>query len=146
MYLLFLLKLNVVKVVRFFLLVAVALSIAGCAGAPFVDQQSNTRATIPKNAGFDPSNYKVMSTLIDKKAGTMSTLYANDIAMRAARSGRLRGARGLAMALVTWKQQENPYWYGNNIPGELLSVEMLSSDNRTDSIRYTLFERKKISF
>ncbi|QEM03764.1 hypothetical protein DIU31_009660 [Mucilaginibacter rubeus] len=87
-----------------------------------------------------------MSTLIDKKAGTMSTLYANDIAMRAARSSRLRGARGLAMALVTWKQQENPYWYGNNIPGELLSVEMLSSDNRTDSIRYTLFERKKLAF
>ncbi len=74
----------------------------------------------------------------------MSTLYGNDIAIRAVKAGKQQHADGLVMALVTWQQRPNPYWYGDNIPGVLLSVEMLRADSKTKDINYSLFEGKKL--
>ena len=123
-----------------------ALLLGGCAGSTIVDEPVNVKASLPADFYFTKQGFKVISTLIDKKKATMATLYGNDIALNAAKAGVQLHTPGLAMALVTWQQQSNPYWYGNKIPGSLLSVEMVMADRKKGGITYALFEGKKLTF
>ena len=67
---------------------------------------------------------KVITTFINRKDSTMSTLYGNDIAVQNARNGQPYGA-GAVVSLVTWLQREDPHWFGGRIPGALSSIEIL---------------------
>ena len=55
---------------------------------------------------------KVLSSFIDKKNGTMSTLY---------------GGKDSVLALVTWAQVKNPHWFGSIITGRIKSIEKVRS-------------------
>jgi len=68
---------------------------------------------------------KVITTFINKKDSTMSTLYGNDIAVQNARVGQPYGA-GAVVSLVTWLQRGDPHWFGGRIPGKLSSIEIMS--------------------
>jgi cytochrome c553 len=57
---------------------------------------------------FDPLQWKVITSLVDKSKATMSVLYGNE----------------RARALVTWTQKEDGHWYGANIPASIRSVEI----------------------
>lgn len=146
MYLPFPLNINAMKIITYLMLPAYAMLLAGCAGSTMVDEPVNVKASLPADFNFTKQGFKVVSTLIDKKKATMATLYGNDLALNAAKAGDQLHTRGLVMALVTWDQQPNPYWYGNKIPGTLLSVEMVTADKTTGKISYALFEGKKLTF
>ncbi len=45
-----------------------------------------------------------------------------------------------AFALVTWKQQADKRWIGGNIPGDLLSVEMLKTGSNENNSIYSRFK------
>jgi hypothetical protein len=87
---------------------------------------------------FNDSGLSVITCQINEKAGTMSILY-NDIPER-------------QLQLVTYKQQENKFWYGSKINGELLQVESVDRNgnyhaeplNNTDTaarIRFILSQQ-----
>jgi hypothetical protein len=115
-----------------------ALLIIGCSGSPELGERVNKKASLPADFKFTGLGLKVMSTLINKNKGTMSTLYGNEIAIRTAKEGAKQ--QRMVLSLITWKQKPNVYWYGNNIPGQLLSLEMLQADKNTAQISYTRFE------
>jgi len=56
----------------------------------------------------------------------MSTLYGNDVAAQYARSNTQHDySSGSVLSLVTWNQQEDPRWFGGNIPAAPKSVELV---------------------
>jgi hypothetical protein len=57
---------------------------------------------------FNDSGLSVITYMINDKAGTMSVLY---------------GGPQQQLTMVTYKQQENKFWYGSKINGELMQVE-----------------------
>ncbi|HEY6902526.1 MAG TPA: cytochrome P460 family protein [Puia sp.] len=63
----------------------------------------------------------VITTFVDTRSGTMSTLYGNEIAVRSARAGKTYPA-GSELSLVTWSQRDDAHWYGGRIPKALHSV------------------------
>jgi len=90
---------------------------------------------------FGPLEGKVITTIINKRSKTMSTLYGNDIAVKAARTA-VPYPPGSILSLVTWHQKEDPHWFGANIPGTVQSVNNWYSDGCTKKRvpSYTLYE------
>ena len=69
---------------------------------------------------------KVLSSSINKKDGTMSTLYGNDFATRFVRSNIGNDyPAGTILTFVTWKQKEDQHWFGGIIPGVIKSIEKI---------------------
>ena len=51
------------------------------------------------------------------------------------------------LALITWSQKEDPYWYGAKIPNHLLSVEIVKSKepfSENSEILYQKYEGKEL--
>ncbi len=87
----------------------------------------NEQAKLPETFKFDTLGLKVMSSYINKKSGTMSTLYANPFALSNALDGDKSHRAGEVLALVTWKQQADGNYFGADVPGDLQSVEIIKS-------------------
>jgi hypothetical protein len=94
-------------------------------------------ASLPDSVGLHPLQGKVITTIVNRREGTMSTLYGNDIAVKDARGG-LRPGPGASFALVTWSQRDDPHWFGGRIPKELVSIEVVKfgADGATAYNRY----------
>lgn len=87
---------------------------------------------------------KVITSMVDKKEKTMSTLYGNDIAAEHARkSDDHHYPVGSELSLVTWIQKEDIHWYGANIPGEIKSIEIVKYQ-APDSAILEYYEGKKL--
>jgi hypothetical protein len=75
---------------------------------------------------IQPREGKVITSGIDRSDKTMFTLYGNDAAAAVAKAGAGQTyPAGAELSLVTWKQREDPHWFGANIPDQdnVLSVE-----------------------
>ncbi|MET4080633.1 hypothetical protein ABIB40_000577 [Pedobacter sp. UYP30] len=103
--------------------------------------QLNKEASLPANFNFSQMGLKVIASTINKKLFTMSTLYGNDAAKITAQHADGKCLAGSVFALVNWKQQPDERWIGANIPGNLLSVEMLKTakDQENGTALYTRF-------
>lgn len=82
-------------------------------------------ASLPDSAGSHPLTGKVITSFVNIREGTMSTLYGNDLAVTSARKGQAYPA-GAIVSLVTWWQRDDPHWFGGRIPKGLQSVEAVS--------------------
>jgi hypothetical protein len=80
--------------------------------------------TNPQSLKEDPLKWKVISSVVDNKNKTMSTLYGNDIAFQYARHPNA-GAypEQSELALVTWNQKADEHWFGANIPAQIKTIE-----------------------
>jgi hypothetical protein len=96
----------------------------GDAGAviPAINQTASLTGQLP----WSPLQWKVITSLMDNRASTMSTLYGNDFAVRFARSGGRDYPPGSMLSLVTWTKQDDDRWFGARIPGQVKSVEFVS--------------------
>ncbi len=96
----------------------------------------NGNAALPSDLPYQPFQWRVITSSVDKQNLTMSTLYGNDLAVNHARTS-LQGPypAGAVLSLVTWHQQEDQHWFGGRIPGKVQSIEFVtvdpSSDNKT---------------
>lgn len=72
---------------------------------------------------FDDGGLKVITTSVNEKAGTMSTLYGNESALNYSIRGTGNYAAGELFKLVTFEQQAHGFWYGSKINGALKQVE-----------------------
>lgn len=105
----------------------------------------NAAANLPEQLQFDKLGLKVITSMINKKEATMSTLYGNDLALNYAKSERDSTIAGMEFALVTWKQQEDERWFGAKIPGKFQHVEMVTSKANGNHIQtsYKIYTGKE---
>jgi hypothetical protein len=110
--------------------------LAGCSS-----QQPTVVATLNRNAFLtgelpaNPLQWRVIGTLIDQSASSMSTLYGNDIAVDYARThAQHQFPNGSTLARVTWTQKEDERWYGAKIPDHVKSVEFVLVKTAPDGL------------
>jgi hypothetical protein len=110
-------------------LLIAALMVSGCADHKNTPEagELNAKASLPAGFNFSKMGLKVITSTVNKKSGTMATLFGNDSAKATALAGNGKCRRTAVFELVTWKQQADKRWIGGNIPGDLLSVEMLKA-------------------
>ncbi|MCF0075573.1 hypothetical protein LZD49_34185 [Dyadobacter sp. CY261] len=122
----------------FILMLALGLiSITGCNKATDPDQLINKPASIPDSLGLSDMQGQVVSSFINKKTQTMGVLYASGPALKSADIIAM-DKKGKTLTLVTWRQQDDPHWFGARIPADLLSVEriMLSDSESAAELQY----------
>jgi hypothetical protein len=86
----------------------------------------NEAAAIPGSIRFSTAGLKMMTSFIDKRSGSMSVLYANQLAIENAAKKNAGLTTGERLVLVTWKQKIDPNWFGALVPGHLQSVEFVT--------------------
>jgi hypothetical protein len=111
--------------------------------------QENARVKTTLNQGAvlvgelpsNPMQGKVITSWVDKKASTMTTVFGNDVAVNYARTNpEKKYPVGSMLSVVTWGQQEDPRWFGGNIPSKVKSVEFLTVGTGAVAYSYQRFE------
>jgi hypothetical protein len=129
--------------------IAVALALGGSVGCarqnPRTISHIDTDASLQSHLPWQPQDGRVITTWVDPRNSTMSTLYGNDTAVDSARSSGNAPAypSGAMIALVTWKQREDERWFGANIPASVQSVEFVTikkGPTRNTEYLYQRFE------
>lgn len=115
------------------LMSAITLLNFSCSSHVDSTQLVNKAASLPASFQFEAKGLdKVITSSINRKQATMSTLYGNDPAFKHTLTNADSSyPDGSVLALVTWKQQEDQHWYGANIPGELQSIEVVKINGTT---------------
>ncbi|MCF0054629.1 hypothetical protein [Dyadobacter sp. CY356] len=75
-----------------------------------------------------------ITSVFNKKNGTTSTLYGNDLVLKAARNENKSHNAGEVFTLITSELKPNPYWFGGNINGAVKyteTVKVLADENGT---------------
>lgn len=120
-----------------------ALESLSCGRSSAVTASINERAALTGNLPLDPLHWSVITSSIDRRAATMSTLYGNDVAVQYARSNLQKVYPvGSVLSLVTWTQQQDPRWFGGKIPGPVKSVEfvkVMPGTNNQPSYSYEIY-------
>ncbi len=124
--------------------VSIYILISSCINNANLPDTINTKASFPDSINFSPSGLKVITSFINKKNGTMSTLYGNSLALQKAIAFNKEVVGGESFTLVTWKQQTDAHWFGAKIPGDLHSVEIVKTNSNgiTVLINYERYEGK----
>jgi hypothetical protein len=86
---------------------------------------------------FDPGNLKFISTSLNTAKETSSALYGNQEALESLTNENHQPRPDSEFKLVTWKYHENPQYIGGTITGELLSIEIITTD-KNGNISYTV--------
>ncbi|QMV18973.1 hypothetical protein GOB94_10045 [Granulicella sp. 5B5] len=84
----------------------------------------NDAAMVDVGLPYPVMQWKPLTTMVDRGAGTTSTLFGNDAAVAAARAGQSYPA-GAVLGLVMWRQKDDPHWFGARIPDGPLQVEFV---------------------
>ena len=129
----------------YILLAFTAIMLAACTSTTNNTALVNDAASLPSSFNFGKMSFKVITSFINKKQGTMSTLYGNELALKAATVGTGTVTAGEVFALVTWKQQADDHWFGAKIPANLLSVEYVKTGEENNHISYQKFEGKNLT-
>ena len=104
---------------------AMVLMLCGCSRKKMADSDLyNVQAQVEAGLPYPVMEWKAITSVVDRGAETTSTLFGNDAAVAAARAGEAYPA-GAVLGLVTWKQREDPHWFGARIPGQPVSVEFV---------------------
>jgi hypothetical protein len=104
------------------------LALSACSQPKVPAGQLNEAASLPTSFDFSKLGLRVLASSVNRRQATMATLYGNDLARQAALGGNATAQPGEVLALVTWRQQADPNWFGARIPGKLQSVELLRTE------------------
>ncbi|WP_162996723.1 cytochrome P460 family protein [Mucilaginibacter kameinonensis] len=127
------------------LLAACALMLAACSDNKPVELY-NTKAALPSSPKYNLDGLKVITSFVNKTKGTASTLYGNDLALKAAIEGNKIIAAKEVFTLVTWKQQDDDHWFGAKIPSDVESVEVIktASSGNNVAVNYEQLEGRNL--
>ncbi|SEB14807.1 cytochrome P460 family protein [Pedobacter hartonius] len=120
---------------------------AACREQPDEKQLINKEASLPEDFNFSKLGLKVLSSSVNEKQNTMSTIYGNDLALNTAKAGTPVQA-GEVLAMITWKQKKDEHWFGAKIPGNLQTVEMIRTSpdaQKSAKVDYQRYEGKKLT-
>jgi hypothetical protein len=125
-----------------------AVGLLGCSEAtnPRLTTRLNEDAALTGALPSNPLAGKVITSWINKQDATMSTLFGNDVAVQYARTnGVMKYPAGATLSVVTWGQQEDPRWFGGNIPKSTTSVEFVTVGSTYSYQRYEGSPLKKVA-
>ena len=127
---------------RALFLLVVSVPLAGCsAPGSKIKATLNESAALSGNLPAHPLQWRVITSMLDAKDSTMSTLYGNDAAVQYARSNAQHSyPDGSTLSLVTWAQTDDDRWFGARIPSQVKSVEFVSVQVSPDGLTYS-YER-----
>lgn len=132
------------KSLKYILLASIVLLLAACTNSNSNTSLVNDDASLPAPFNFSKQGLKVITSFINKTQGTMATLYGNEAALQAAKTGSAKTTTGETFALITWKQKADDHWFGANIPGNLQSVEYVKTTQPGNTVSYQKFEGKTL--
>lgn len=105
-----------------------------CAVAALAAIGADTQVAPAPNGIRMPQDYRdwrVLSVSDRSDNHTMRAILGNDIAIAAARSGRMTPwPDGAALAKVAWKATAHPNWPTATVPGDFAQVEFMIKDSR----------------
>jgi hypothetical protein len=82
---------------------------------------------------YNPLNWEILSSTLNPAERTLSTLTGNAQAVAYARQHVSSNYPvGSILAMTTWRQQEDPRWFGGKIPESVRSVEFLEVQPAVD--------------
>lgn len=85
-----------------------------------------------------------ITSSIQPKQKTMSTLYGNDVAFNYAKTNfNSNYPQNSTLYEVTWMQKPDELWFGANIPKEVISVEKITFLDKS-VIAYEMFQGKTL--
>jgi hypothetical protein len=94
---------------------------------PRVVTRLNDEAALLGELPSNPLRGKVITSWVNKKDATMSTMFGNDVAVQYARTrAEMQYPAGAVLSVVTWSQQEDPRWFGGSIPQKTTAVEFVT--------------------
>ena len=108
-------------------ILSLTLAVCGCSRhhtnpSGLINKEASLTGTVP----FQPLRWRMITSAINKRDSTMSTLYGNDLAVNCARTNTLCSyPSGSVLSLVSWSQQEDEHWFGAKIPAPVKSVEFI---------------------
>jgi hypothetical protein len=112
------------------------LAVAGCEKKqPAASDLYNDAAKV-SGLPYPVLQWKPLTTMVDRGAGTTATLFGNDASVVAARAGQAYPA-GAVIALVTWRQRDDPHWFGAKIPDAPVMEEFVEVG--ADGMKYREF-------
>jgi hypothetical protein len=134
-----------VRIIRAFygVIALLPLSVSGCSSAnPRTAPKLNSNAALSGDFPANPLQWKVISLRTARAESALSTLHGNQLAVEYVRTHTQNDyPGGSELALVTWTQQEDPRWFGANIPGSVKSVEFVRVEDVVDGRRVYAYRR-----
>jgi hypothetical protein len=130
------------------IILAGLLALSACSQHKVPAGQLNEAASLPPSFDFSKLGLRVLSTFVNRRQATTATLYGNDLARQAALGGTGAAQPGEVLALLTWRQQADPNWFGARIPGALQSLELLRTnpgDAGHPAVTYQCFRGKALT-
>ena len=121
------------------------LAITGCTENTPSGELINQKASLPASFSVSDLHQKVLSSFINKGNHTMGVLYGDLAAESVLNSSTPTGSAGFSFTLVTWRQQDDPHWFGARIPGDLISVEKLVKKGAKTGLVYQKMAGKELA-
>ena len=110
-----------------FSIIAITLLFAACKPKPQIVLNDKASLSSSDQLPENPLLLNPLTTSINTRDSTMSTLYGNDMAFsHAKKQANNFYPKGSLLYEVTWKQRPDSVWFGANIPREIFSVERIS--------------------
>jgi hypothetical protein len=123
---------------------ALLLMLIGCSQPnALVTTRFNRDAEVSGELPYNPLQWEIIASTLNHNDHTSATVLGNDRAIAYARKNATHAyPAGSVLSEITWSQQEDPRWFGGNIPGKVRSVEFLevqSGRDRGETYLYTLY-------
>lgn len=122
---------------------AAALLLIGCSQPNArVATRFNCDAEVSGELPYHLLQWEVIASTLNHNDHTLATVLGNDQAIAYARkNGSHVYPAGSVLSVITWSQEEDPRWFGGNIPGNVRSVEFLEVQSCQDhgTYLYTLY-------
>jgi FtsP/CotA-like multicopper oxidase with cupredoxin domain len=131
---------------RLTITISAFIAFSSCKQATNPDLLINQKASLPEKFKLSELHQKVITSFINKRDSTMSTLYGNEKAFAALSINAQPGISRASFTLVTWHQQDDPHWFGARIPGDLVSVETVKASSTSPDVapEYQIFSGKEL--
>jgi hypothetical protein len=125
------------------LAVALLVMFIGCSEPNVrVKTRLNRDAEVSGELPYNPLQWEVIASTLDHNDHTLATVLGNDRAIAYARKNATHAyPAGSVLSVITWSQQEDPRWFGGNIPGKVQSVEFLEVQSGPDGRGTYLYSR-----
>jgi hypothetical protein len=113
---------------------ALLLMVVGCSEPNArVKTRLNRDAEISGELPYNPLQWEVIASTLNHNDHTLATVLGNDRAIAYARKDAAHAYPvGSVLSVITWYQEEDPRWFGGNIPGNVRSVEFLEVQSGPD--------------
>ena len=113
---------------------ALLLMLIGCSEPNArVKTRLNRDAEVSGELPYNPLQWGVIASTLNHNDHTLTTVLGNEQAIAYARKNAAHEyPAGSILSVVTWSQEEDPRWFGGNIPGKVRSVEFLEVQSGQD--------------